>query len=341
MNIKFYMSDLIGPGLIRGDIPAKYINRMGAEFRVDCKMDIMESDFAGTQIMVFERAYQPAQLNRMLRAKQQGIKTIYDIDDDLFTLPPCVDVVAAHYKKPEVREAMIGLHKNADAIFASSKAMAEVSSKRAPGVPIFILPNYTDFELCDDAYWNAKPHEGIVIGWHGSWSHIEDVPLVNDAMVQIMARYPQVRFKIMGSVNASHFALKEYADRIIELPWVNYYLLPQELSGCDIAICPLLNTQFNRCRSTCKIQEYQSVGVAVVASPMDCYKAVIEDGVTGLIADPESTDAWINCLSRLIENESERKAIALAGRKSVLANNDIRRGVLRYVDAYRKVAQMP
>ena len=71
MNIKFYMSDLIGPGLIRGDIPAKYINRIGSEFRVDCKMDIMESDFSGTQVMVFQRGDHQAQLNRMLRAKSK------------------------------------------------------------------------------------------------------------------------------------------------------------------------------------------------------------------------------------------------------------------------------
>lgn len=343
MNIKFYMSDLVGPGLIRGDIPAKYINRIGAGIKVDCKMDIMESDFAGTQIMVFQRGDSAAQLNRMIRAKRIGIKVVYDIDDDLFNIPKCLEKVAGKYLLPECRDAMMRMHQEADAIFASSDSMAEMCENRAPGVPVFIIPNFTDFELVDDAYWNAKPHDGIVIAWHGSWSHVEDVPLVRDALSQILSRYPDVKLKIIGAINKSHFEgkLDPFGDRVIEMPWSSFYTLPYVLSECDIGICPLMDTQFNRVRSTIKVQEYQSAGLAVVTSPMECYKQMIVDEVTGLIVGAESTDAWINALVRLIEDERARKAIAMSGRKSVLANNDIRLGALSYIEAYKKVSQIP
>ena len=342
MNIKFYMSDVIGPGLIRGDIPAKYINRLGADIRVDCKMDIMESDFAGTQIMVFQRAEQPAQLNRMLRAKRQGIKCIYDIDDDLFNVPACLGKIADKYNTPAVRDAMLALHRNADAIFASSKDMAELTAKRAPNIPIYIIPNATDFELSEDAYWNAKPHDGVVIGWHGSWSHIDDVPLIRDAISEVMARYENVKFKIMGAVNKEHFkgALFPFGDRVIELPWVNFYRLPYELAECDIGLCPLLDVQFNRVRSTMKVQEYSAVGVPVVCSPLPCYKEEIDEGA-GMIAAPESTDSWIKALSKLVEDVEFRRGMGQAARKASMKKHDIRNESLKWIEAYRQVARLP
>lgn len=343
MNIKFYMSDVVGPGLIRGDIPAKYINRIGSEFRVDCKAEIMESDFFNTQIMVFQRGENGGQLSRLMRAKRQGIKTVYDIDDDLFTVPECLGIIHEKYARKEVRDAMLAMMKASDAIIASSEDMADLCVKRAPGVPVFILPNYTDFELSEKAYWGAKPHDDVVIGWHGSHSHVGDVPLVRDAVCEIMARYPNVRLKLMGCITPEHFGekIKPYADRVTGIPWVYYYHLPYELAACDIGLCPMTDIQFNRVRSTVKLQEYAAAGVAVVASPLPCYTEIIRNGENGMIAERESTDSWIAALSKLVEDETYRRSMATAARKEAMARFDIRDGVFAYMEVYRKIMQIP
>ena len=343
MNIKFYMSDSFACGLIRGDIPAKYINRQAGDIRMDCKLELMESDFPGTQVMVFQRSCQPAALKRMIRAKRLGIKCVYDIDDDLFNVPECTGPIAVNYMKPEVRAAMTGFFQNADAIVASCKEMADLCRKRNPHAPIFIIPNSIDFELYDDAYWNAKPHDSIVIGWHGSWSHIDDVPLIRDAIAQIMARYPEVRFKIMGSLNSKHFGepLEPFKDRVIDGKWINFYDLPYVLADCDIGVCALAASQFNRVRSTIKLQEYAAAGVPCVCSPMPCYQEVVKSGENGLIVESESTDGWINALSRLIESEQDRRAMGLRARKWVMDNCDIRNVSLLWADAYRQIARLP
>jgi hypothetical protein len=76
MNVKFYMSDVLACGHIRGEIPARAINQLRTDCRVDCKTDVLCSDFFKTDLMVFQRTHQLDLYNKMLAAKSMGIKTV-------------------------------------------------------------------------------------------------------------------------------------------------------------------------------------------------------------------------------------------------------------------------
>lgn len=62
------------------------------------------------------------------------------------------------------------------------------------------------------------------------------------------------------------------------------------------------------------IVEAMSAGAAVIASPLGAAPEILEHGVTGLLADPRSTEQLVAALKSLLGNSQERQRIALAGK---------------------------
>ncbi len=343
MNIKLYMNDAIACGLIRGDIPAKEINRRGTDIHVDAKMEILESDFYGTQLMIFQRQDSPHVLERMRKAKSLGIRVAYDIDDDLLCVPKCLGKVEEKYADPGVRQRLVEFARESDAIICSMPALAEAYERYAPGVPKFVVPNAIDFELNSDrAYWNRKQDPAAVtILWHGSGSHVGDVPIIKDAILYVMKQHANVKLQLMGYVGKKAFgdALEQFGDRVNEAPWVEFGALPFALAKADIGICALSDIPFNHVRSAIKFCEFGAVGVPVVASPVSCYTDIIRHGVNGYIAERNAPDSWIKCLTKLVEDVDHRTRMGEAARRTVHAQFDIRLVAPRWADVFRTIVR--
>lgn len=90
---------------------------------------------------------------------------------------------------------------------------------------------------------------------------------------------------------------KKFHDRL------DYDKYLRVLSGCDIALLPLADNQFNRYKSDIKFVEAAAAGAAVIASPT-VYEETIIHGENGLIAN--SADQWASHLALLIDNKAER-----------------------------------
>ena len=90
----------------------------------------------------------------------------------------------------------------------------------------------------------------------------------------------------------------------------------------DIGIIPLVNTEFNKCKSELKYIEFTALGVPVVASDVEVYRNTIEEGVTGFLANDENE--WVAKLSRLIDDPKLRNGILNNARDDILENYDLR-----------------
>ncbi|MDA1310346.1 MAG: glycosyltransferase, partial [Proteobacteria bacterium] len=88
----------------------------------------------------------------------------------------------------------------------------------------------------------------------------------------------------------------------------------QLLASCDIALMPLRDTPFNRCKSDLKFIECAAHGVVSLA-PMTVYAATLADGRTGVLY--RSSVEFMVGLQRLIQEVDLRTRIAGAGRKYV------------------------
>lgn len=120
-------------------------------------------------------------------------------------------------------------------------------------------------------------------------------------------------------------------------PRCPYQTYLELLGSCHIALLPLRDTAFNRCKSDLKFIECAAHGVAVLA-PMTVYAASLEDGKTGVLY--RSPNEFMTGLQRLIQEADLRQAVTTGARAHVantrmLANHYEERHAW-YLDLARK-----
>jgi glycosyltransferase involved in cell wall biosynthesis len=77
----------------------------------------------------------------------------------------------------------------------------------------------------------------------------------------------------------------------------------------DIAIAPLRDTPFNRCKSDVKFLDYCAIGAAGIYSGVPAYQASVRHLETGWLAENNEA-AWVEALEKLLADEPLRQGIA-------------------------------
>lgn len=334
MNVKWYLSDLHACGHIRGEIIARVLNLDGVH-RVDCKTQVMLSDYPYTDIMVFQRQTIPKVYERLLDAKKLGIPTVYDIDDNLFDIPTALPEIHSFYHRPEVQRMLRQFMMTTDVVVASTAYLARVIEKIVER-PVEVVENGLD---CDR--W-LRPRvlgtEKIVIGWMASGSHKMDAPLVCGPLSQIMHEHPEVEVTLIGWVGMEDMAeLKPFSGRIKTLTWQGIDILPDLLADFSIGICPLQDNEFNRCKSGIKALQYWASSTPIVVSQSAAYCCVRSEE-TGLVA--VSQGDWYRQLKRLVTDASLRKSLGAAGRTCLETEHSIRLRAKEWISKFSKVREL-
>jgi len=336
LNIKGYAVDLHACGIYRLELPAREINAH-YQHRADVKTNIMFSDYAGTNLMVFQR--QNKNLENVKFARERGIATIYEIDDDLWSIPPVFEAYGKKCLKPEESEVIM---RECDAVTVTTPELADVIRQHVPGKPVYVVPNAIDMEMWDAAYIERQtlaPKDAVTIGWMASQSHLMDAPLVGEVLRDLMVEFPQIRLHFIGWIDMKAFMgdmMKPFADRITCGDWVPVSQLAESMKGFDIGLLPLTDHPWNRSKSELKFLQYAALGIPSVASPLPCYTRAIEPG-TGLIAELNAPAAWHHHLKALIVDRELRKAIGAKARQLVYLKHNIKDQVRVWVDVYERV----
>lgn len=253
--------------------------------------DMMKTILEGTDIIWSNYTNSKSEMLRMLDyRKYTGAKLIIDIDDNIYAASE-----DNYVKVSKTTTDLIELSlKIADGITVSVPSLKELYSPLNKN--IYIKPNGVDLKL-----WrrNHVPHEGIRIGWEGAYGHRHDLELVYPAMRQLIKDYG-VTFVVFGcspkeGIQAPDFPIEWHT-------WVGLKSYPKALAklGLDIAVAPLIDSSYNRCKSNLRILDFASLGIPVVASPTENQK-----NMPILYAD--SNYEWYNELEKLINNKVRRK----------------------------------
>jgi glycosyltransferase involved in cell wall biosynthesis len=161
------------------------------------------------------------------------------------------------------------------------------------------------------------PHQGVVIGYgSGTRTHDADFAIAAPALVELMARYPNLRLAIQGHLNlpGQLDALWNRIDRVPVLDTEDYL---RSIATWDISIAPLEPTLFNDAKSTIKYLEASSVRVPSVCSPSESFRSLIRHGEDGMLA--ATIPEWIASLSMLIDDENLRRSMGEAAWRTVQA----------------------
>ena len=225
-------------------------------------------------------------------------------------------------------ESIMGL---ADLVTTTTKPLAAVFAERGARA-VAVLPNCIDLNV-----WKpiSIPHDGIRMGWQGGFSHYEDLmvlkdvlPDLPDGVVPVVSGWtPPVLASLCGGRLESH-------------GWVHIEAHPykQAMLALDFAVIPLVDNEFNACKSAIKWVEYSALGVPVVASNVGPYAAEIVDGETGLLV-PNEPAAWKDAISRMTKDGGLRKRLGENARADVARRFDVNARAEEWLLAYQSVME--
>jgi len=311
-----------------------------------------KGDTLGANLVIFEMSANPEVVRQ---AHDQGAKVLYEADDAV------IDAYGKERKNlmhigEDWKNKTIECVNACDGIIVTNKILAE-NFARFTDKPIFIYPNYLDFEWYGDEDWNIQRNSNeIRIGWFGSRGHFEDLRMVLPAIQQVLAKYPNVKFIYQGYGGMSS------DKKVTEIGWgedvfkeidrsrrefhisvePEYWAEKHRALDLDIGICPLIDDYFNHCKTNIKWMEFAALKTPSVCSPTVYAehpvfdgKSTVDHGKTGFIA--HTTEDWVKYLSMLVEDKELRRNMGRAAYREVKKNWDLDKHWDEWQDICNKV----
>jgi glycosyltransferase involved in cell wall biosynthesis len=216
---------------------------------------------------------------------------------------------------------------------------ATVPSKRLAAdwqayAEMHVLPNYIDWEKYQNI--SASPHEGLVIGWGGSASHLQSFlgSGVMIALKSICRARKHVKVVICGKDKRIFEQLPLPPEQKIFHPWVHYQDWPQVLANFDIGLAPL-HGPYDERRSWIKVLEYMVMKIPWVASEGPAYSELRPYG--WLVKN--STSGWERVLLDMIDHIDDYRAEAAREPYLFGLGQSIDENIDKMIATYTNIAQ--
>ncbi|HEY0715537.1 MAG TPA: glycosyltransferase, partial [Polyangia bacterium] len=209
--------------------------------------------------------------------RRAGRLTVYEINDHVLA-PQAWSATAYLARDPLLRSLSLQMAARSHALQFNVTELARVFGYLNPTQAVF------ENQLWDVPRFSPRADDGartIWLGWGGSLGHREDLVWALPALRAALDRHPRLGLAIMGpdalrplfdGFPANRFGFTSGG------PLERYY---EFLTSLDLGVCPLLPTDFNRCRSDVKFLELASRGVPAICSDLPPYAAVVH-GENGL-----------------------------------------------------------
>lgn len=244
----------------------------------------------------------PPVVERWLKAR--GARLLFDYDDALFIKKPSrYSRLATLLRSPE---KALDLFRMCDCVVAGNDWLRDKAIEQGGRA--------VTLEVAEDTHRirmrpTQSSQQDIVIGWLGSKSTVKYLHLIEPVLRKIAARYPEVRFEIVGG---GQFDLPGLP--VTHTEWS----LDGELEALrrfSIGLMPLPLEEWSRGKSGGKARTYMAAGVPPVCTAIGYNLELIDDGRTGYLCSSE--EQWETVLSQLIEDAELRQTVGEAARCEV------------------------
>lgn len=181
----------------------------------------------------------------------------------------------------------------------------------------------------------VKNKEGVkYIAYCGNVSNRKDgVDLLIESFARISRKFPDVYLYIIGkiigekSVNSNVLLAEKLGvgDRVVFKGLVPYQEMPQMLTDATILALNRPNNKQAQYGFPTKLGEYLLTGNPVVITSVGDIPDYIQDGFSGMVAEPNNVDEFASKMEWLLEHPYEAKIIGENGKEVALKNfnNDI------------------
>jgi len=163
----------------------------------------------------------------------------------------------------------------------------------------------------------------IVIGYMGTYSHDDDILMVLQALRNVITpRADEIEFQLIGGIREASSLRALYGVNLRPLevgPNVEYSRFMRWMrtqAKWDLAIAPLVDTPFTRCKSDIKFLDYGILGIPGIYSKVAPYESTVKHLETGLLARNTVGD-WTGALEAMISDAALRRRLGAAAREYV------------------------
>lgn len=304
-----------GCSYIRLLIPLAHPKNEG-QFEITYGVDF---DEGVSDIYIVERLWKPditLQIaeNLVQKIRRSNKLLIYSIDDNLLDLNHLND----NSLSPSVEQKNIVrfFAREADGLLVSTD---ELKSRLVHlNDKIAVVGNAIDERLFrkQDIRIPEKESNIKVIGYMGTHSHDADLMMILQALRGILKKYRNsVKLELIG-VLANASILKLFNGLPVEILDVNgnheytsFIQWMRENVHWDLAIAPLENNSFTRCKSDLKFLDYSALGIPGIYSKTLPYEGSIQHLTNGYMTS-NNTDEWYTSLETMLNNDELRRGIA-------------------------------
>lgn len=325
--------DANGCTYYRSQLPVKYCKTPLLKEGIELVGSRELSTLQRFDVYVFHRLLNPSFKSTLLALKDQGAKIVFDLDDDLWHIPP---------SNPSARKVGQGeldllnwCLDVADRILVSTPELAEVVNRTDKTL---LAPNLIDLE--DFPERAANPNRVL---WAGSLCHEEDVNLLVDPVRSLVEKLPQVEVFFFGYLptglasfrripGENLAALVPSHPRIVfapPVPLADYFATLRALAP-GIGLAPLSSHPFNCSKSCLKWLEYSACGAATIASNGAAYGPIAQRE-TGIL-----TQDWSE-VAELVQDQDERQRLAENAFEAVHFNHSWQLQSEKWLEIFREL----
>lgn len=297
------------------------------------------SKIADCQVTVVQRLCSADNYKALTTFKKMGMKIVYDLDDDMWSLPP-YNPAFALFKR--LREGFAICANQADVITVSTQHL-KIMVKKAMGKVcprIEVIENAMDFDLFRPVSpVNRKDKNGrVTIGWAGTNTHEGDIKRVFTIIPEILRENPEVDFELVGMpMPDSWLGLKDRVrvrDFVPIAEWATNWASWQ----WDISLAPLENNTFNRSKSFLKMLESAAVRIPCVASKIAAYDQFCAPSpLLKKTVMAKGLGDWKVKITKLVKDAALRNEVGEEMHRVALAQHSIADRLSRWQETFASV----
>lgn len=274
------------------------------------------------------------------KVRKNGACLIYSIDDNLLDLK--FHAIAENALADEKLMVIRYLAREANGIIVSTHYLQQRLSLLNPH--IFVVPNALDERLLESNIVHQGEHttnknSKKVIGYMGTRSHDDDIMMILQALRTTLRKYSnKIELQLIGSV-ADLSILKAFDNLSIKLidvgandQYPDFMRWMSQTIKWDLAIAPLEDNLFTRCKSDIKFLDYSALGIPGIYSHVAPYENTISHLETGYLAE-NNPQAWIEAFDCLLNDHILRQKLAEEAQKYVLSTRTLKHCAQNWQDA--------
>jgi glycosyltransferase involved in cell wall biosynthesis len=273
-------------------------------------------------------------------AHAAGTPVLFDADDLIFDAAIADEIPALQIlPAPEAALWLEGVHRYRTTLdrcdgFIGSTPTLVGAAERLTGLPAWLFANGAGRVLAarsDEVRRAGRPAGPPRLTYlSGTDTHDLDWAHLAPALAEVLDHHDDARLSLVGHIPEDD-ALARHLHRIDRLPFTHWLDLPEVLHAGSVNLAPLTpGSAFNEGKSAIKWLEAALVGTPTVASPTGPYRAAIDVGRTGLLADEPAE--WVAALDRLLDDPLTARRMGDAARREVLVTLSPALQGRRYLD---------